>query len=232
MSIDLPSVMLDKTGNLLTTSEAVENRAVKVYLERLDKNTMKPHLNAMETNVNKLCEQRLKITKHSKTEPWSISDLEEAIKDLERDKSRDAMGHANELLKEEAAGSDFKLAILKLMNIIKHRSQFPKAMEVCNITSIYKQKGSHKDFNSYRGIFRVTVLRSLIDRMMYNDNYPTIDENLTDGSVGARKSRNIRDHIFVLNAISNSIINGRMAPIQVSVTDVKFFLTNCGYNPP
>ena len=94
-------------------------------------------------------------------------------------------------------------------------------MEVCNIMSIYKQKGSHKEFNSYRGIFRVTVLRSLIYRMMYNDNYPTIDENLTDGSVGARKSRNIRDHIFVLNAISNSIINGQMAPIQVSVTDVK-----------
>ena len=45
---------------------------------------------------------------------------------------------ANELFKEEAAGTDFKLAILKLMNLIKKKSQFPKVMELCNITSIYK----------------------------------------------------------------------------------------------
>ena len=220
-SSDPPSVMLDKTGNLLTTNKAIENRAVKVFRERLDNNTMKPHLSDMESNVNKLCEQRLKATKLNKTEPWTMAELEEAVKDLGRNKSRDANGHANELLKEEAAGTDFKLAILKLMNMIKERSQFPTSMELCNITSIYKNKGSHKDFDSYRGIFRVTVLRSILDRLMYNDNYFTIDGNLTDGNVGARKSRNIRDNLYVINAVSNSIINGNMAPIQVSVTDVK-----------
>jgi hypothetical protein len=94
-------------------------------------------------------------------------------------------------------------------------------MELCNITSIYKNKGSHKDFDSYRGIFRVTVLRSILDRMIYNDNYWVIDKNLTDGNVGARKDRNVRDNIFVMNAISNSVINGQMPPIQISVTDVK-----------
>ena len=124
---------------------------------------------------------------------------------LGRNQSRDANGYANELLKKEAAGTDFKLALLKLMNMIKERSQFPKSMELCNITSIYKNKGSHKDFNSYRGIFRVTVLRSILDRLMYNDNYFTIDGNLTDGNVGARKSRNIRDNIYVINAVSKGM---------------------------
>ena len=80
-----------------------------------------------------------------------------------RDKARDALGMANELFKEEAAGTDFKLAILKLMNLIKKTSKFPRIMELCNITSIYKNKGSHKDFDSYRGIFRVTVLQSILD---------------------------------------------------------------------
>ena len=94
-------------------------------------------------------------------------------------------------------------------------------MELCNITSIYKNKGSHKDFDSYRGIFRVTVLQSILDQMIYNDNYWVIDENLTDGNVGARKERNVRDNIFVMNAIINSVINGQMPPIQISVTDVK-----------
>ena len=94
-------------------------------------------------------------------------------------------------------------------------------MELCNITSIYKHKGSQKDFNNYRGIFRVTTLRSILDRLMYNNNYYVIDESLTDGNVGARKHRNARDNIYVLSAITNSVIKGKMPPIQVGITDIE-----------
>ena len=45
----------------------------------------------------------------------------------------------------------------------------------------------------------------LTDSYMYNDEYETLDTNLTDCNVGARKERNIRDNIFVINAIMNSI---------------------------
>ena len=48
-----------------------------------------------------------------------MEDLELAIRDLDRGKSRDSSGYANELLKEEVAGSNLKLATLKLMNLIK-----------------------------------------------------------------------------------------------------------------
>ena len=42
--------------------------------------------------------------------------------------------------------------------------------------------------------------------------------------VGAQKQRNIRDNIFVLGAVINSVINGGEAPIQVQVQDaVKCF---------
>ena len=55
---------------------------------------------------------------------------------------------------------------------------------------------------------------------MYNDSYHIIDENLTDRKVGARKYRNIRDNIFVLGAVMNSVINGKEEPIQIQVQDV------------
>ena len=139
-------------------------------------------------------------------------------------KSRDALDLANELFKEGVAGNDLKLATLKLMNLIKHKQHYPEALQQCNITSLYKNKGSHKDFNNYRGVFRVTTFRSILDRLIYNDNYHTIDDNLTDGNVGARKQRNIRDNIFVLGAVTNSVINGNEEAIQVQVQDaVKCF---------
>ena len=85
----------------------------------------------------------------------------------------------------------------------------------------FKHKGSHKDFNNYRGVFRVTVLRSVLDRLIYNDCYTVIDDNLTDGNVGARRKKNIRENIFGLGAVINSVINGREDPNQVQVQDVE-----------
>ena len=65
------------------------------------------------------------------------------------------------------------------------------------------------------------MLRSVLDRLIYNDSYHIIDEHLTDGNVGARKNRNIRDNLFVLGAVINSVVNGKEPPIQVQVQDVK-----------
>ena len=77
---------------------------------------------------------------------------------------------------------------------------------------------------NYRGVFRVTVFRSILDRLVYNDAYETIDKHITDGNVGARRERNIRDNIFVVGALINSVITGGEDPIQIQVMDVeKYF---------
>ena len=220
-SRDPPVAILDKHGNLVTTDKAIENRVLEVYSERLAPNEIRKDLKSYEKLVNKLCEARLKQTETNKTEAWTMGDLEEAVKHLDNNKSRDAHGLANELFKEEVAGTDLKLAVLKLMNTIKKTQKYPEAFELCNVTSIYKHKGSHKDMNNYRGVFRVSVLRSILDRLIYNDSYYTIDENITDQNVGARKNRNIRDNIFVLGAVVNSVINGKQDPIQIQVGDVE-----------
>jgi hypothetical protein len=120
----------------------------------------------------------------------------------------------------EVAGEDLKLAVLKLVNIIKDRQQFPEALRNCNITPIHKKK-SRKDLKNYRGIFRVSVLRSILDRLLYIDCYEIIDSNLTDGNVGARKERSCRDNIFVTSAVTNSVIRGKSKPIQMQVMDVE-----------
>ena len=94
-------------------------------------------------------------------------------------------------------------------------------MEICDISSIYKNRGNRNNFNSYRGIFRVPILRTILDRMIYNDEYETIDRGISDSNVGARKERNVRDNIFVVNAVTNSVINGNEDPIDVQVYDVE-----------
>ena len=60
-----------------------------------------------------------------------------------------------------------------------------------------------------------------MDRLIYNDEYQTYDENLTDSNVGARKKRNIRDNLFVLYAITNSVTKGNEDPIDIQLFDAE-----------
>ena len=66
----------------------------------------------------------------------------------------------------------------------------------------------------------MTVFRTILDKLIYNDEYEKLDKNLTDCNVGGRKARNIRDNIFVLNAIINSVKRGDKKACDIAVYDI------------
>ena len=134
--------MTDSKGNLITEDEAIKERALEVFEKRLEGNEMANSLKDLETDTNKLCKLRLKLAKMKKTKPWDMEDLKFALKGLAKDKSRDADGYANELFAITVAGDDLMLAVLKLLNCIKDRQQFPKSFEKCNITPLHKSKSN------------------------------------------------------------------------------------------
>ena len=105
------------------------------------------------------------------------------------------------------------------MNEIKQQQVYPICLEACNITSIFKNKGNKSVFDKYRGIFWVLVFRSILEKLIYHDEYHKKDDNLSDANVGARKGRNIRDNLFVVNAIINSIKRGTQEAIDICAYD-------------
>ena len=115
----------------------------------------------------------------------------------------------------KVAGEYPKLAVLKLMNRIKDELIFPKCLELCNISSIWKMKGPRNQFKSNKGIFRVSIFRAILDKLIYNNEYTNIDSNFSDSNVGGRKTRNITDNIFVLNAILNARKKSQKDPIDI-----------------
>ena len=105
------------------------------------------------------------------------------------------------------------------MNEIKTTPKFPTVLKQCNITSLYKRKGSRNNFNNYGGIFRVTIFRSILDKLIYNDKYQIIDDPLTDSNVGARESRNIRDNSFFVNAVINNAVKNNLKDTDITIYD-------------
>ena len=182
---------------------------------------IKPELQDLFFLKSELWNLKIEELEGRKTEAWSKEDLEKALKSLKNNKTRDPKGLINELFKQGTIGEDLKLGMLELFNTIKTEQKIPKFMQEANITTIYKKKGSRQDLNNDRGIFVVSVLRMILDTLIYQEKYPLIDKEMSNSNVGARKNRNIRDHLFIVYAVINSVVHGSADPVDIQIYDVE-----------
>ena len=72
---------------------------------------------------------------------------------------------------------------------MKAENFIPDFIRKADITTIYKGKGEKYDLENDRGIFILTILRSILMMLIYKDKYKLIDSNMIDSQVGGRKAR-------------------------------------------
>ena len=109
---------------------------------------------------------KLKFAENNTTLPWKMCHLESALSDLKNNKSRDPEGYINELFKYEVAGTNFKESLLLMFNKLKNEKKISSFMNIAHITTVPK-KGSRLLLKNERGVFRVSVIRSILMRMIY-----------------------------------------------------------------
>ena len=144
--------------------------------------------------------------------------LEKVLKSLKKDKSRDPNGWINELFQGGVAGEDLKRSMLNLFNKIKADNYIPEFIRKADITTIYKGKGEKCDLQNDRGIFLVTIFRSILMRLIFIDKYPEIDQSMSDSKVGDRKGKNVRNHIWIVNGIISDVLSTkRKTPIDFPI---------------
>jgi 6-pyruvoyl-tetrahydropterin synthase len=137
---------------------------------------------------------------------------------MKNNKARDAHGHVYEPFK--FGGKDLKDSMVRMFNIIKKKKkEYPDIFKPSNITSLYKKKGEKADLNNDRGIFNIVKIRSILDRLVYNDKYSIIDSHMSPSNIGGRKNRNIRDHLFVINSILHDFKQNKKENIDIEIYD-------------
>ena len=113
------------------------------------------------------------------------------MKDLKNNKARDPHGLISEVFKPEVAGTDLKMAIVNLMNMILETFVIPDKLLHADVTSIWKRKGSQMDLKNDRGIFILSILRKILDRILYIHFYHSLDMGMSDSNIGARKKKKV-----------------------------------------
>ena len=137
---------------------------------------------------------RLELSKKKKTPAWQMKDLEMALQSLKDGKCRDPEGLIRDIFKEGVIGEDLKISLLELLNKVKHSGIFPSFMRIANISAIYKGRGEVTSLESDRGIFLVTIFRSILMTMIYKDKYDSIDRSISE-----QEKRKILEIIYMLS---------------------------------
>ena len=108
-----------------------------------------------------------------------------------------------------------------MANKVRDEIGFLKCMQYADIVSIYKGKGDKLDLSNDRGISIVNLFRSIIMKMVYGGKYETADNNMPDSNVGARKHKNIKNHLFVINGIMNDVLARKEESIDIQILDYR-----------
>ena len=107
-----------------------------------------------------------------------------------------------------------KKSLLMMFNRLKVEQIIALFMNDANVTTVPK-KGSKLLLENERGIFRVSILRFILMRLIYNDKYPEIDENMSDCQMGGRKRKGCRNNIFIVNGIIHDIMSSKRRNVQL-----------------
>ena len=215
----LPTAKKNHRGRIVSAPGELKKLLAKEYKERLRDRPRRPDLSHLDERRNEIFQRKLKLAEANESREWNMDDVDQALKDLKTNKSRDYEGLINEIFKHPVIGNDLKSSLLTMFNRLKKEKMISEFMNYANITTIPK-KGSRLELKNERGIFRVPVPRTILMRMIYNDKYPVIDANMSDCQMGARKNKGCKNNIFIVNGIIHDVLSSKnKKPVLLQIYD-------------
>ena len=172
---DVRTAIKDNEVNILEDTEGIKNR----YLEHC-KEVLQPPSAAddeerdQEAFVNSVFQNIMKIADEQPTTLTTMEEIEEAIKELKKKKSKDEWGWNNEIVIE--GGIEMKKSLLKLFNRMEIERVAPQMWGNVMIKSAHK-KGSVLELDNKRGLFLTEIISKVYEKVIKNRNRLKIERN-------------------------------------------------------
>ena len=198
----IPIAVKDPKGNFISSPEGIKELCLNEMIKRLRHRKIHPELKQLQRMKELLCKERLIRARKIKSPDWNLKELQKVLTSLKNNKCRDPQGLVNEIFKPDIAGSDLQQSLLILFNKTKETHDIPDMMKNVNIAMIPKPgKPNSHEVQNLRGIFIISIFRSIILKLLLKDESSKIDSFMSDASVGGRKGRRIQDHLFIVNGV-------------------------------
>ena len=198
----LPVAKWNQVKKLVSSPREIKAALFQEYKERLRTRKIRPDFQEQKKMDIELVNLKLIEARLNKSSPFLLTELEKALNDLNQGRARDPEGLCAELFQNKVIGESLKESLLIMLNEIKQEGIVPYFMNVTSVTTIPKA-GSKFMLTNERGIFKVSILRTILLRLLYNRNYMMVNNNMSDSNIGARRGKSCRNHIWILNGINH-----------------------------
>ena len=172
----------------------------KIYKEefeqRLKPNKTDEDFDVYQEKTEMFIQLCLEIAKRSKTQKHiTVEEVKRAIKTLKAGKAPGPDDLPTDILLN--AGKSLIVALTDIFEMIWQEGQVPKQWNDVKIKTLFKNKGSKKRLENYRGIFLTSVVSKVFEKLVKN----RIQEKLKDVhkfQAGCQPNRSTADNIFLL----------------------------------
>ena len=187
----------NKEGNDITNPDDIKNRISEYYNELYEYNeTIEGYEDYQEELENFI--KQCWISKENTKQELKASEIEDIIKNLEKDKAVGPNSISNEMIQN--GGKSMKESIIRMMKIIYETEELPDEWNKAYIKNIYKGKGSKKEISNYRGLILNSHLSKLFEKIIEAKERDSL-QNMSEYQCGARKGKSIREHHLTIRAI-------------------------------
>ena len=84
-----------------------------------------------------------------------------------------------------------------------------------------REKSSQFNIEDERGISLITVFKKALENLLFKEFREDIDKNMSESNIGARKRRNMKDHLVIVHGIVSSVVKEQKESIDIQVFDVQ-----------
>ena len=218
-SNSLPTAKKNHRGKIVSGPREIKLLLAKEYKHKLRCRPIRPDMKKMQKRKNRIFQLKMKLAESRESPDWTLDNLDKALTKLKNNKCRDNDGYINEIFKKGVIGYDLRKSLLLMFNKMKKQKLIPIFMNIANITTVPK-KGCRLELRNERGIFRCSVVRSILMHLIYETKYPKIDSKMSDCQMGGRRKKGCKNNIFILNGIIHEVLkSNKMNPVTFQFDD-------------
>ena len=153
----------NESGQIITSPEEIKKLCLEEILQRVRHRKIHPELKELQQLKEILCEKRLNLVKHIKSDIWTMNQLDKVLCSLKKKRCHDPQGYINELFQHDSLGYNLKQSLFTILNKTKYFLEIPDMMLNVNVVMIPKPgKPNQNDIKNQCGTFLISVFRSIL----------------------------------------------------------------------
>ncbi len=193
------SSVITSNGNELFGGPAIIKEYENEFISRLSHRKIDDSFKAYEEVTKKLFNIYLAKSSESKSEPdFTTTEVHQAMRSLNEDSSSGPNRRPPSIYRN--AGKGLVANITKFFNHIKSCLIFPQEWYDLLIVTIYKNKGSKKKLEFYRGVFLANIITKIFEKVIKIRISPNL-EKVNRLQAGSCTNRSTCDDVFLVNGM-------------------------------